>query len=316
MRLFQFGKKAQVTHEVFYTILELLMLALFLGFGFYFVMGEAQNTTFEKNYLARDLALSLSTITIAPANIYYSYLSDRALIQKFVYLFQPQKVTVKGLQPEDLQAQAQTSQNQQKIFHSCEELNPNAIRLTSLGNHLLPGQDIPLQLNLLNCPHLTLKQSFTLHPASDHEKIKELFSQLDSLGLPASELLTLEQALQSSLSSSHPPSSSSSPSQILILIRDFSSYEQNNPIKIFIPKDYWSQNSPLACQLINSILQYNNFQLQGITSTNLIATSWSQNILLIELGNSQTLEDENNLLNHPQEVAHSLSQILTEVENG
>src|SRR3990172_3678394 len=69
------NSKAQI--ELLYSVMEVLIAVLFLVTSLMYVRSVATSQTFEKQFLATDLALALDTIQAASGNM--------------VFVFQPQK---------------------------------------------------------------------------------------------------------------------------------------------------------------------------------------------------------------------------------
>jgi hypothetical protein len=67
------GKRAQTEHESLWTIIELTFFALFIVSLLLFVFNVWKNTTYEKNFLARDLALTLDTLYMSPQQVEWLY---------------------------------------------------------------------------------------------------------------------------------------------------------------------------------------------------------------------------------------------------
>jgi len=73
-RYFLLGKKGQeAEHEVIQTVIEAIMLAVFVYILFTFVSDIRGNTIFEKNYFARDLAMMVNTVYASPQDLVYVY---------------------------------------------------------------------------------------------------------------------------------------------------------------------------------------------------------------------------------------------------
>jgi hypothetical protein len=67
------GKRAQTEHESLWTTIELVFFALFMISLLLFVSNVWKNTTYEKNFLARDLALTLDTLYMSPQQVSWLY---------------------------------------------------------------------------------------------------------------------------------------------------------------------------------------------------------------------------------------------------
>lgn len=94
-KILSFFKKGQVESELFFIIIEIiLVLGIAITF-FSFVNSIAKNTMIEKNYFSRDLALLIDVIYSSPGDIYYNYFHEEDdVMNKFNFLFDEQKVEV------------------------------------------------------------------------------------------------------------------------------------------------------------------------------------------------------------------------------
>ena len=86
-----FGKKAQIEHEFYYIIAQMLLIVLIALSLFSFVGNVLENTLYEKNYLSKDIALIVDTIYSAPGDISYIYSGDT---MGFIIDFKPNNVFV------------------------------------------------------------------------------------------------------------------------------------------------------------------------------------------------------------------------------
>ena len=92
------GKKAQAQHEILFTIFEVLVFAFFTYLLFAFVNDVEDNTTFEKNFIARDLAVMVNTVYTSPSSIVYNYPEDK---KDFVVKVQNNMILVKNQGQDD-----------------------------------------------------------------------------------------------------------------------------------------------------------------------------------------------------------------------
>ena len=86
------GKKG-ISDEVFFNIFELILAMIVIVSLLKFINDVSEQTIFEKNYLARDMALLINTLYTAPGDVSYIYNEDTANF-KFIYGFMPNKVEV------------------------------------------------------------------------------------------------------------------------------------------------------------------------------------------------------------------------------
>jgi len=82
-----------MTNELFFNIFELVLAFIVILALFNFVNGVVKQTIFEKDYLARDLALLVSTLYAAPGQVTYSY-NENSKDSSFVSAFMQNKVEV------------------------------------------------------------------------------------------------------------------------------------------------------------------------------------------------------------------------------
>ncbi len=84
-------RKAQIEHEFYYILAQLLLIVL-VGFAlFSFVGAISQGTLYNKNYISRDVALIIDTIYASPGDIHYVYPVD---ISEFIINFKKDNVEV------------------------------------------------------------------------------------------------------------------------------------------------------------------------------------------------------------------------------
>jgi hypothetical protein len=67
------GKKAQTEHESMWTLSEMVFFSIFVITLLLFSYTVWKNTTFQKNFLARDMAMTLDTLYMSPQKLTYSY---------------------------------------------------------------------------------------------------------------------------------------------------------------------------------------------------------------------------------------------------
>jgi len=92
-----FSKKADVTHEVYFTIIQVL-IALFILFTLLrYVDSIGDDSLFEKIHLSKDLALVTNIIYAAPGDVLYTYSNEKIDLSKYAFNLENQKVTVNGI---------------------------------------------------------------------------------------------------------------------------------------------------------------------------------------------------------------------------
>ncbi|OGM02200.1 hypothetical protein A3K72_00820 [Candidatus Woesearchaeota archaeon RBG_13_36_6] len=78
-RGFFLSKKGDATHESAQIMLWALFLAVFAFILFGFVNTVRSGTVFEKNYIARDLAMVVNTVYASPQDLVYVYPTNTSL---------------------------------------------------------------------------------------------------------------------------------------------------------------------------------------------------------------------------------------------
>ena len=90
-----FQNKRGFTHEIFFHVFELVMAAIVLVALFYFINDIANQTIFERNFMARDLTLLLNTLYSAPGDVSYEY---KASLADLNFDFAKNKVEISNIQ--------------------------------------------------------------------------------------------------------------------------------------------------------------------------------------------------------------------------
>lgn len=75
-KAFVFNGKKGITHDLFFNVFGLLLAFIVALALFNFVNDIIKQSIFEKNYLARDLALVVNTLYAAPGEVVYIYGED------------------------------------------------------------------------------------------------------------------------------------------------------------------------------------------------------------------------------------------------
>ena len=83
--------KNGISHDLFFNVFEYMIAFVVLVALLQFVNGIIEQTIFEKNYLARDIALLVNTLSAAPGNIIYTYNEDTS---KFLLEFNENAIIV------------------------------------------------------------------------------------------------------------------------------------------------------------------------------------------------------------------------------
>lgn len=86
--------KRGITHEMFFNIFEIVLAFIVILALFNFVNGIVKQTIFEKNYLARDLAILTNTVYAAPGEVIYNY-NENAKEFEFSFDFKPNNIEIK-----------------------------------------------------------------------------------------------------------------------------------------------------------------------------------------------------------------------------
>jgi len=75
-----FGNKKGMDHELFFTIFDYILATVVIISLLAFVSDIAKKTIFEKNYLSRDTALLLNTLSSAPGEVSYTYIENMNML--------------------------------------------------------------------------------------------------------------------------------------------------------------------------------------------------------------------------------------------
>jgi hypothetical protein len=88
------SKRAEESHEMPFIMAELTFFAIFAYILIVFTVGIAKDTTFQKNYLARDIATTLDAIYASPNDIFYIYPSSPFNFSKYTLELGSERVKV------------------------------------------------------------------------------------------------------------------------------------------------------------------------------------------------------------------------------
>lgn len=94
--IFKNKKASTISHDLFFNVFELVLAIIVILALFNFVSDVAKQTIFEKNYLARDMAILINILYSAPGDVAYYYDENT---DKFTFDFQPNKIVI--YKPED-----------------------------------------------------------------------------------------------------------------------------------------------------------------------------------------------------------------------
>ena len=86
-----FNSKKGISNDLFFNVFEYMLAFVVLVALFQFVNEIIEQTIFEKNYLARDIALLVNTLSAAPGEITYTYNEDTS---KFLVEFNENVIIV------------------------------------------------------------------------------------------------------------------------------------------------------------------------------------------------------------------------------
>ncbi|MBI2655904.1 hypothetical protein HYX06_05790 [Candidatus Woesearchaeota archaeon] len=126
IRMFK-GKKG-ISDEVFFNMFELVLAGIVIFSLYNFINDVSKQTIFEKNYLARDMALLINTLYTAPGDVSYTY-NENAAKSKFIYGFSPNKVEV---------YEKEEALQQNHPFYLFAENKDIALTYTSIETDLIP----------------------------------------------------------------------------------------------------------------------------------------------------------------------------------
>lgn len=259
------SRKSSIETELYYTIFEIILVAMVVTALFAYLDSIRKDTLFEKTYLVKDLALMMNTIYAAPGNVRLSYAHEKLNLSEFNFNFINQKAaaaesTIEGALELKYPFIADSffSEEIEQIMAQKE------IAIQKTGSSIKIKNILPQQLNLLSCP---VKEMPELEG-------KNIFIHEDSTEIMKNALKT---ALQTS--------ETKSPETKLII----AFYATEEPGEEDIIKAYVNINGPyiaeseqLACRILNNILI--NSELDDFFN--------SGRIMPIE---PAVLEDDNNL---------------------
>ena len=93
LKIHIFNNRKGLSHELFFNVFELVLASIVLLSLLYFVNDIAKQTIFEKNYMARDIAVLLNTLYAAPGEVTYNY---NEKVEYFSFDFSNNEVKVYG----------------------------------------------------------------------------------------------------------------------------------------------------------------------------------------------------------------------------
>lgn len=89
------GKKG-VTHDLFFNLFEFLLFGFVILALLFFIRDVSNQTIFEKNYLARDLATVSNAVYAAPGDVVYTYKETSGKFS-FTFNFVKNKIEINDL---------------------------------------------------------------------------------------------------------------------------------------------------------------------------------------------------------------------------
>jgi hypothetical protein len=148
------GKKAQTEHESLWTIIELTFFALFTISLLMFVMNVWKNTTYEKNFLARDLALTLDTLYMSPQHVAWLYPYNTSAFQFMMGQNSVRVASIGGSAKQDERRYWFADEEQRKLSYMTEpisaakkvlfSISPSQPLMISADTHPVPfAQPVP-----------------------------------------------------------------------------------------------------------------------------------------------------------------------------
>ncbi len=96
------NKKAGMNDLLLKSLTNLVLLAIILAALLAYVRDVVTDKTFEKNFLARDVALTLDALYAAPNDAYVDYSTEEGI---FTFDFQQNKVTVSNAKQQETEEQ-------------------------------------------------------------------------------------------------------------------------------------------------------------------------------------------------------------------
>ncbi|MEK6947427.1 MAG: hypothetical protein AABX32_07515 [Nanoarchaeota archaeon] len=88
-----FRNKKAISNELFFNVFELVLAAIVILALYNFINSVVDSTIFEKNYLARDLAMLTNTVYSSPGDLSYIY-SENSGKHMFIFDFKHNSVQV------------------------------------------------------------------------------------------------------------------------------------------------------------------------------------------------------------------------------
>ena len=96
-KIFFIGKKADVTHELYFVTAQVSIAMFILWVLLSYVDSIKEDTLFEKIYLSKDIALIADMIYAAPGSVLYEYSNEKADLSKYSFNFESQKLSVQEI---------------------------------------------------------------------------------------------------------------------------------------------------------------------------------------------------------------------------
>ncbi len=265
-------KSKKADHEIWFIVFEIMLLGVVALFLFNHVNKLAKETLYEKDFLAKDLALTADTVLAVPGNIHYSYPLDWAT-PKFNYIFQQYKLSI------DEKKEVKTSHT---IFPYANDLSfllntiplniPSKIEFENSGYLLNIQEEIIPNQNKSKYPYIetknTCQKEITLLSGILKKPDGTDYTEQNSFAEPVK--LELNQATTSTkteFSICPPefcfqsiPSATSSNSALVLIFKN--NVHEPDSLKLYIPSNplIIKQSRKLASLLINSLKEKDAFR--------------------------------------------------------
>lgn len=138
-----FNCKKGISHDLFFNVFELVLAFVVVLALFNFVADVVEQTIFEKNYLARDLALFVNILYAAPGKVVYTYEEDA---RDFILNFTENRIAVydAGQDGDEVNTFYLFAENKNRQFEPNDHLNRDKVdrKLYFFKLHNKVGVDI------------------------------------------------------------------------------------------------------------------------------------------------------------------------------
>jgi len=88
-----FARKAQM-NEIYHILIQILIAVMTYIILQNYIDSVAKDTLFEKSYLSKDIGLLINALYAGSGDVEYTYVNDKAELNKFNFGFNEQKVSI------------------------------------------------------------------------------------------------------------------------------------------------------------------------------------------------------------------------------